>query len=111
MIGLSVLVCFGASCSSKDPGADSANESSEAAASAKFACDRLVQYADVGIPATYISDAVDLLAVVADSFDAAGLPDAATAVINEAIPAVQGDFVTALQFKPILRRIHSTWCN
>lgn len=59
----------------------------------------------------YIDDAVALLEDVADTLVAAGLPDAADAVIRNAIPAVQADFMTALQFKPIVREIVSTWCN
>lgn len=95
-------------CSSND---SSSKESKQSAANKESACARLAEYADTGVPATYVEDAVNLLEVTADELSAAGLPDAAGEVISKAIPALQGDFVTALQFKPIVREIHRTWCS
>lgn len=95
-------------CSSSD---SSSNASAEIAASADAACSRLMEYADNGVPATYVADAVELLTVTAEELSAAGLTDAADALLSKAIPALEGDFVTALQFKPIIREIHSAWCN
>ena len=95
-------------CSSSD---SSSEGSEQVLANKEAACGRLAEYAESGVPATYVADAVDLLEVAAEELSAAGLTDAADAIIDKAIPALQGDFVTALQFKPIVREIHRTWCN
>lgn len=96
-------------------GCSSSNSSSEGSepvrANKEAACERLAEYATSGVPATYVTDAVNLLEIAAEELAAAGLTDAADAVVGRAIPALEGDFVTALQFKPIVSEIHRTWCN
>ena len=108
MLWGAVTVLALSGCSSGD---SSGGDSADLAAAKESACSRLREYASTGIPAQYIDDAVSLLEDVADTLLAADLPDAADAVIRKAIPTVQADFVTALQFKPIVRDIVSTWCN
>ena len=105
---LPLLVLFG--CSSTD-GSDNAGMPSASPEAQEEACQLMTQYSTRGLPATYTAEAVDLVLYVADRFYAGGLPEAANAIVEELVPALEGGVVAQLQVRPLLSKISDTWCS
>jgi len=106
-VSIAMLAFVG--CSSSD----SADEMMPTASpeAAQEACSLTYQYATQGLPATYTTDAVDLILAAADRFYAGTLFDAGTAMTEEVVPALEGGIMTQIQVRPLLTRIYNDWCS